>query len=128
MRACAVITLDHRMVFAERHETRRSGAGAVPLRGARERERAPGSRPAEPRSTGLIERPSLPLGLVRRTGSGPSFGLPVLRAAVLFLDACIDLFPVNLDLGRRLDAELHLTGSHLQDGDLDRITDPNVLA
>src|SRR5882672_5125380 len=54
--------------------------------------------------------------------------LPALRPAILFLDAGVDLFPVNLDLGRSLDAQLHLPGSDLENRDLDRVPDPNVLA
>src|SRR5689334_12165014 len=49
-------------------------------------------------------------------------------ASVLFLDTGIDLFPMDLDLGRGFDPELHLTGSHLEDGDLHRIPDPDVLS
>jgi len=51
-----------------------------------------------------------------------------LRAAIFFLDSGIDLFTVHFHLGWRLDTKLDLAGTHLEHGDLDRITDSNVLA
>src|SRR4051794_19429829 len=49
-----------------------------------------------------------------------------LCAAVLFLDPGVDLFTVNLHLGRRLDTELDLPRADFENGDLDRVTDPDV--
>jgi hypothetical protein len=49
-------------------------------------------------------------------------------STVFFLDAGIDLFPVHLDLRRSFDAELHLTRTHFEYGDLHRISDPDVLS
>jgi hypothetical protein len=66
-------------------------------------------------------------GFTTRSGFCSAFGdLP--GCAILFLDAGIDLFPMNLDLGRGFDPELHLTRSNFEHGDLHRIADPNVLS
>jgi hypothetical protein len=67
------------------------------------------------------------LRLVRWTRAGRAFRPTTLRASILFLDAGIDLFAMDLDFRWGVDAELDLSGSHLEHGDLDRITDPNVL-
>ena len=55
-------------------------------------------------------RPVVPTG-------GPSFFLQ---------DPRVNLFPVDLDLWRRFDPKLDLTATHFQNGDLDRISDPDV--
>jgi len=54
--------------------------------------------------------------------------LPSQGPSVFFLDARVDFLAVHLHLGRCLDAELHLTGSNLEHGDLHGITDSNVLS
>jgi len=51
-----------------------------------------------------------------------------LGSACFLLDPRVDFFTVNLDLRWRLDPELHLAGADLEHGDLDRVTDPDVLA
>src|SRR5678815_3803815 len=64
------------------------------------------------------------LAIVRSRGSARrTFRLPLLRAAVLFLDPGIDLLSVDLHLGGSFDAQLHLPGAHFEHGDLHRIPD-----
>src|SRR5258706_16305826 len=66
-------------------------------------------------------------GFATRRGFRSAFGdLPC--SAIFFLDAGIDLFPMDLDLGWRFDPELHLTGSNFEHGDLHRVADPDVLS
>src|SRR5262245_10167097 len=45
------------------------------------------------------------------------------RPAVLRLNASVHLFPVDLDLRRRVDAQLDLTRAHFQHRDLDLVSD-----
>jgi hypothetical protein len=66
------------------------------------------------------------LGIATRRGFCSAFGESC--SAVFFLDAGIDLFPMDLDLGWGFDPELHLTGSNFEHGDLHRVADPNVLS
>src|SRR5262245_66682463 len=63
-----------------------------------------------------------------RGASGARFRFAVLRPAILLLDPGIDLLAMHLDLWWSLDSQLHLAGADLEHGDLDRITDPDVLA
>src|SRR5262249_43526923 len=66
--------------------------------------------------------------LLPRIGTGRRRTLLRRRLAVLLLDARVDLLAVHLHLGRRLDAELHLSRAHLEDGDLHGVPDSDVLS
>jgi len=57
-----------------------------------------------------------------------ALALRLLGSACFLLDPRVDFFTVNLDLRWRLDPELDLAGADLEHGDLDRVTDPDVLA
>src|SRR5882672_12401340 len=115
MRACAVRTRDQRTLARGRAGT----AAPTPSRVTR---RSTGTRPR--RDFAVLGRASLciAVALVAR-----AFRL-ALCAAVLFLDPGVDLFTVNLHLGRRFDAELHLPRADFENGDLDRVTDADVFA
>src|SRR5262245_8229023 len=80
-------------------------------------------------SSGSLRCGSVRIGsLAGRRASPPPLRLPLLRPPILLLDAGVDLLAVHLDLGWSLDTELHLSGSHLEHGDLDRIPDSDVFA
>src|SRR4029077_554831 len=104
-----------------------AATGARPFTTRRRVAREPDVIARSVRTASLGRRAAL-FARVAGRGLGAGFALPAWRARVLFLDAAIDLFPMDLDLGGRLDAELHLTRAHLEHGDLHRITDPDVLA
>ncbi len=62
-----------------------------------------------------------------RLGVGSGW-LAALSAPILFLNPRVDLLTVDLDLGRGLDPQFALPVADLQDGDLDRITNPDVFS
>jgi hypothetical protein len=91
-----------------------------------DRERARGAEDALARRG--FERSRLFRVIVFATDvAGRAFRPAALRPTILFLDTRIDLFAMDLDFGWGFDPELHLTGSHFEHGDLDGITDSNVL-
>jgi len=66
--------------------------------------------------------------LVRITRRAGRLCFAALGPAIFFLDTRIDLFAVDLHFGWSFDPELHLARTDFEHSDLDRITDPDVLA
>src|SRR5437870_3079921 len=125
------MTLDQRTVAPSR-SGRMRGVPSPATRRARDPapprlRRARALRNAGPRSSGGSVRAALRLVLERTwSGGGRAFRSAVLRTSVLFLDASVDLFTMDLHFRRGFDPELDLAGPHLEDRDLDGISDPNV--